>query len=213
VCTTFCVRAHKDAEQRRNFPEVHRLLDRVKKLIPYLRAVIVLLITFLFGCGLNTSTQDGKLANYPATVPYGESPTSCFKARVFLGEKPGEIDYFVVCRSHGKRDQPFYGIGRELVSHKASRPGFRRIGLHPRVTDSGAGGPYGECSRFGSGIACSASSTGEVKIEGKFFVSPSKTCTHIVTITAPVVQTCRSQECPAVGGDVVIASGRPDGCS
>jgi hypothetical protein len=169
------------------------------------------LLGTVLGCGQGSS--DGReIKKVPATASDDGARTSCFRAQVRLGRRPAEIDYFVECRSHGDVDQPAYGLGREPLSHKPSRPGFRHIDRHPRVTLAGAVHPWGECSRFGSGTVCSAKSTGLVKIEGNFYVAPSGRCTHIVTVTAPIVQTCRSGECPASGGDVGLTSGLPKGC-
>jgi len=190
-------------------------LGRVRIPLLYIGVTGLLVLGLLAGCGQDSATSasvSGRLGSAERFL-HRVGRTSCFKAHVFLGAAPGEIKFVVFCRSQGEADLPYFGVGRYSLTRKPARPGYRRIWHYPLVKGPGAVKPFGLCSRFGSGIACSARSTGEVKVQGGFYVDPEKRCSQGVSVTAPLIHPlCKRGDCPAPGGDTFLTSGRPRGC-
>jgi hypothetical protein len=176
-------------------------------------AFAALLCCFV-ACGDDSRADRGNVGSRNEMVALRDVvPPVCFEARTSVGVEPGQVDYSVQCRSRSSHNQPAFGIGRYSLAGKSSRPGFRRIGRHPRVEGPGIVRSFGLCSRSGSVVYCSARSQGAVTVEGSIWVLPATRCEMGVSVTVPLVRRCGSEECSALGAQRVLVDGRPEGCA
>jgi hypothetical protein len=170
-------------------------------------------LTLLVACGEESQADRGAGDGRGSATKGNSIPPACFKARTELGDRPGQVDYTLHCRSKSTDNPPSFGIGRYSLAGKSERPGIRRVERHPRVDGSGAVRPFGVCSRSGSVVYCSARADGAVAIKGSIWVSPVSRCAMGVSVTVPLVRRCGKDECVAQGGRPILADGRPFGCA
>lgn len=136
---------------------------------------------------------------------------TCQAARVRLGRRASTIRFTVACVDpiEGK---VYFSLGRTSLTDTPTRPGYRRIGNHPRVSGPGAVRRHGACSRVGSGIACQARARGPVIVHGNFDVRPSTRCELGVSVRVVDRSGCGSEACATVEVARILTGGKPRGC-
>jgi hypothetical protein len=136
----------------------------------------------------------------------------CLRAQVFLGDRPGAIDFVVWCRGGRPKEEVGFVLGREILPNPGVQTGI--LGFRHKMVIGGTGPHrrFGFCKRYRGDLACDALVPGRVRFNGRMFVNPVHRCQWGVGIrtTLPSPNEENGWSGPQI--TKVLASGLPRGC-
>ncbi len=140
------------------------------------------------------------------------SSGGCGAAVVRLGGAPGAIDFTLKCKPYRQREFMLLAVGLSPVS-PGNEIRIRDFRQHPQIKEAGSSSRYGNCSRYGGGLACSARARALIVINGRLWVKSGSECDSRVGITEsrpaqPCPGVCAANDAPAA----VVVKMRPRGC-
>lgn len=179
-------------------------------------AIIVLGLGHLLGL----SRGDAEASRNNAAVPTAEkgeasSPRpSCFSGSVWLGPRPGAVDFRARCRPTAPSGSISVAVSHVTNGGSQFAPvtAFRRF---PQL--KGSGDVWrGRCvrdRRSNEQILCSARIKGSAVLEGRIWVEAEGRCEGSVQmVSSPSYEPCTGVCASVLPGSTLIASGPPRGC-
>lgn len=140
-----------------------------------------------------------------------ESP-ACTRGRVWLGKRPGSIEFRAVCRTRSGGGLSGVFLSRSSRYGDPNHPGIHAFRIHPKVQEIGGEKTTGYCQLKRHILACTAKGKGRIRIDGRIWVKPKWRCAMGVTLFVFEPAECRSGACSATLEVRYLARGRPEGC-
>jgi hypothetical protein len=138
---------------------------------------------------------------------------ACKGGRVWLGKRPGAIDFRAECRSPSGGGLSGVFLSRSSKHGNGNRPGIHAFRIPPKVREEGGGKGTGYCRLKQHILSCTARGKGRIRIDGRIWVKPKWGCAMDVTLFVFEPAECSGGTCSASLEVRYLARGRPEGCS